>query len=74
MEKICPRCGVSFVCRPDKITDCQCAPVKLDNFQRTYIRMYYPDACLCGSCLDEIKRYFYACEVNPCYKHLKLRP
>lgn len=42
MEKICPRCGVSFVCRPDKITDCQCAPVKLDNFQRTYIRDVLP--------------------------------
>lgn len=71
MEKICPRCGISFVCQPENITGCQCTAVKLDNFQRAYIKMYYYPDCLCQSCLEEIKRYFYASEVNPCYKQLK---
>lgn len=70
MEKDCPRCGVSFVCRVDDISACHCAPVKLDELQLAYVKMHYP-GCLCNSCLNEIKKYFYACEVNPRYKHLK---
>ena len=70
MEKICPRCGVSFECQPDNITGCQCGTVKLDRFQRDYVKMYYYPECLCKSCLEEVKLYFYASEVNPCYKHI----
>lgn len=70
MEKKCPRCGVSFVCQPDNIIDCQCAAVKLDNFQRAYVKMHYTE-CLCKSCLEEIKINFYVSEVNPCYKQKK---
>lgn len=71
MEKICPRCGVSFVCQPEHITSCQCSGVKLDNLQRAYVKLYYHPECLCKPCLEEVKRYFYVSEVNPCYKHLK---
>lgn len=67
MEKDCPRCGVSFICRVENITTCQCAPVNLDELQLAYVKMHYP-GCLCNSCLNEIKKYFYACEVNPRYK------
>ena len=71
MEKICPRCGVSFTCQPDNIAGCQCVTVKLDRFQRDYVKTYYYPECLCKSCLEEIKRSFYVSEANPCYKHIK---
>ena len=71
MERKCPRCGVSFICQPGNIADCQCATAKLDSLQCAYVEMYYYPECLCNSCLEEVKRYFYAFEVNPRYKHLK---
>ena len=55
MEKDCPRCGDSFVCRVDDISACHCVPVKLDELQLAYVKVHYP-GCLCNSCLNEIKK------------------
>lgn len=68
MGKSCPRCGNSFVCQPESVTSCQCSSAKLDNLQRSYVKLYYAPQCLCISCLEEIKQYFYVCEVNPRYR------
>ena len=73
MEKNCPRCGDSFICCPENISDCQCASVGLDQLQRSYVKLHYQPECLCSSCLTEVKKYFYAFEVNPRYEHLKLK-
>ncbi|WP_102407753.1 cysteine-rich CWC family protein [Parabacteroides bouchesdurhonensis] len=56
MEKICPRCGASFICQPENITGCQCVTVKLNSIQREYVKKHYFPNCLCKSCLEEIKR------------------
>lgn len=72
MEKICPRCGVSFICQPDNIAGCQCATVKLDRFQRDYVKTYYYPECLCKSCLEEIQALEMAknkSQSNPPKKH-----
>jgi len=54
MKKACPRCGISFTCRPDNITECQCASAKLDDYARAWLKERYQE-CLCIGCLLEIK-------------------
>lgn len=67
MEKVCPRCGVTFDCNYHEIVKCQCATIKLDPLQRTYLEENYP-SCLCHDCLAAVKQSFYACEINPLLK------
>jgi len=54
MEKVCPCCGISFTCRPDSISECQCASAHLDDTARAWLKERYTE-CLCISCLLEIK-------------------
>lgn len=53
--KTCQRCGKSFICKYNDITNCQCASAKLNENQRLFIKQHYTD-CLCINCLKEIKQ------------------
>jgi hypothetical protein len=58
-EKLCPRCGNGFECKPGSITECQCYGIALNNEERAFIEDRYDD-CLCRSCLVELKsRYIF---------------
>lgn len=70
MEKDCPRCGSSFGCNHNNKSECRCASVRLDEHQYEYVRIHYP-TCLCGSCREEVREYFYAFDVNPRYKRVE---
>lgn len=66
MEKVCPRCGGSFICMNDSIMDCHCISVALDEAQRRFIAANYDD-CLCNACLRIIEETFYSAGINPRY-------
>lgn len=66
MKKVCLRCGVTFQCMYDNITQCHCTTVQLDLQQRMYLKENYLD-CLCPRCLDEVKDAFYRSGKNPQY-------
>lgn len=53
MEKICPRCNNTFVCRVDNIELCNCKKVTLKEGTRQHIKERYA-ACLCLQCLIEV--------------------
>lgn len=71
MEKNCPRCGGIVSCSHTNKSACKCASSKLDEQQFAYVRMNY-STCLCSSCQEEVKNYFYAFGVNPRYKQSQL--
>ncbi|MFC1588830.1 cysteine-rich CWC family protein [Pseudomonadota bacterium] len=54
ITKTCPRCKLSFECKTDDVTNCQCASVKLNQSQRDYIFQQFDD-CLCASCLEQLR-------------------
>ncbi|MDR3119105.1 MAG: cysteine-rich CWC family protein [Mediterranea sp.] len=68
MEKICPRCSRFFSCLHNNISECRCASVRLDAQQRAYVETNYSN-CLCLSCLEDVRDYFYASGVNPRYRY-----
>ncbi len=72
MEKVCPRCGVTFDCKHDSIMSCHCVDICLDSNMLAYLSEHY-SSCLCHDCLETIRSSFYACDVNPCYKKRKIR-
>jgi Cysteine-rich CWC len=54
-RKPCPRCGISFECKPGNITQCQCYGVSLTEEQLVYIEHKYND-CICKSCMEYLKQ------------------
>lgn len=64
MKKVCLRCDVTFDCLHDDICQCHCFDVRLDDRQHRYL-VENDSSCLCGDCLRDVKRTFYACEINP---------
>lgn len=56
MEKTCPRCGATFVCKENEdIRSCQCASVRLSETTRTLLQARYEGRCLCARCLRELE-------------------
>ncbi|MDE5544490.1 MAG: cysteine-rich CWC family protein [Bacteroidales bacterium] len=56
MEKTCPRCGATFICKEhEDIRNCQCASVRLSENTRTLLQTRYAGRCLCARCLSEIE-------------------
>ena len=52
--KNCPKCGDTFECKVNDITNCQCYGVNLNEKQREFVKENYGD-CICRKCLEEIK-------------------
>lgn len=53
MEKTCPKCSKTFICRVDNITLCGCRKIKLKTGVREYIK-YHWGKCLCLDCLKYV--------------------
>lgn len=54
-EKKCPRCGATFICNHENVSECQCASVTLSPETRRYISAHYAD-CLCAACLKQLEQ------------------
>lgn len=52
-SKSCARCGTSFICLPQDITNCQCNKVVLRQATRDYLASTNYD-CLCAACLEDL--------------------
>ena len=52
-EKKCPRCNVSFECKPGNIGQCQCYGIALSSEEKVFIAETYSD-CLCAQCLHAL--------------------
>jgi len=52
--KICPRCVREFVCKANRIQQCDCMGVRLSPETLEYIREAYDD-CLCVACLEYLE-------------------
>ena len=56
--KACSRCETLFECKVGNVENCQCQAVRLsDNIQKLIQKDY--EACLCASCLKELKKMYY---------------
>jgi hypothetical protein len=58
-DKYCEKCGVTFHCRQDDITQCQCYNIDLNDGEWAYISAVYKD-CICSSCIRELQSAFKA--------------
>ncbi len=52
-EKICPKCGIEFVCEHN--IKCWCLTYNIPEDKRNYLRENFND-CLCESCLKEFAK------------------
>ena len=52
--RICPRCACEFVCKANRIHQCDCTRVRLSLETVEYIRQRYDD-CLCFGCLEVLE-------------------
>lgn len=52
-NKKCEKCGQEFECKPEDISNCQCASILLTENARKLIAANYTD-CLCSNCLKKI--------------------
>lgn len=52
--KICPRCRKEFICKANRIQQCDCIGVHLSQETMEYIRILY-DECLCVACLEGLE-------------------
>ena len=66
MQKVCPRCGATFECMHDNISQCHCASVQLTSDQRIYLKENFSD-CICPHCLDEVSHSFSNSKIYPLY-------
>ena len=57
MEKVCPRCRESFVCRNDQIEECWCFTEPLSSGFRSFLADKFQD-CLCVGCIAGLRRNF----------------
>ena len=53
--KICPCCAREFVCKVNRIHQCDCMNVRLSPETVEHIRQFY-DNCLCVACLQALER------------------
>jgi hypothetical protein len=55
----CPRCGEIFTCKVNAVLQCDCQKISLNYEETQYIREIttwdYDGACLCLTCLQELK-------------------
>ena len=54
MKKNCPCCGNEFECLPERIGECQCSTIQLNEEERSFLAARF-DACLCVTCLKKMK-------------------
>jgi hypothetical protein len=54
--KVCPRCNKEFVCKVNRVHNCDCMTIHLNKKKTEFIGETYND-CLCISCLIEIKKH-----------------
>lgn len=54
---LCERCHSPFECKANSSTYCQCTQVEINPEEAEYISECF-DACLCASCLNELKISF----------------
>jgi hypothetical protein len=54
-EKKCPRCNISFECKPGNIGQCQCFGIALSSEEKVFIAEMYND-CLCTRCLHQFSQ------------------
>ena len=55
--KNCQRCGSSFECKVDDITNCQCYGIDLSVDELNFVSKQFVD-CVCLKCLIEIRAEF----------------
>lgn len=57
MDKTCPNCSSTFVCRVDQIELCNCVKINLEKGVKKYIKDTYGN-CLCFDCLRKVNDEF----------------
>lgn len=57
VQKICPHCHASFICKAHDIANCECQSVKLSSNELAFIKQNYVD-CLCPKCLSQVNSFF----------------
>jgi hypothetical protein len=57
MEKVCPRCIKSFICRNDDILECWCLNEPLTSDFRKFLAENFSD-CLCAECITDLRKCF----------------
>ena len=55
MDKICPRCRQSFVCRNDNIMECWCLMEPISVSVREHLDQNFK-GCLCHDCIEVISK------------------
>ncbi len=58
MEKVCPCCKMSFVCRNDRILECWCLNEPMDSCFRSFLAERFSD-CLCANCITGFRKTFF---------------
>lgn len=57
MEKVCPRCNNSFVCRNDQILECWCLNEPITSELRKFLADNF-SGCLCANCITDLRKCF----------------
>ena len=57
MEKVCPCCFESFVCRNDNILECWCLNEPMDSLFRNFLAEIF-SGCLCANCITDLRKRF----------------
>ena len=57
MEKVCPRCNKSFVCRNDQILECWCINEPINSDFRKFLADNF-SGCLCAECMTDLRKCF----------------
>ena len=70
MEKVCPSCGQSFVCKNDRILECWCLKEPLDSNMRKFLSENFSD-CLCIICISAFRKCFINYEHQIKYENEK---
>ncbi len=55
MEKVCPRCYKSFLCRNDQILECWCLNEPINSDLRKFLADNFTD-CLCAICILDLRK------------------
>lgn len=51
---VCPRCGGEFVCKCNRVSQCECMTIQLTReIQRSLAEDY--EGCLCLKCLTDLR-------------------
>ncbi len=55
MEKVCPRCNQSFICRNDVILECWCLQEPINSELRKFLADNF-SGCLCANCIIQLRK------------------